>query len=1349
MKKPYAIGLDIGTSSVGYAIVTEDYKVPSKKIKVLGNTDKTRITKNLLGASLFNKGKTAEETRMKRAARRRYSRRKNRLRYLQDIFTPEMLKVDEAFFHRLEESFLVEEDKTYESYPIFANEEDEKSYHQEFPTIYHLREQLANSHEQADLRLIYLAIAHIMKFRGHFLYESAEFDLNNTDLEGVFSAFLELYNQKFGTELIYNPQVSDILTDSISRTGKVERVLALYPSEKKSALAQYLKLLVGNKADFKKVLELDEEAPLQITSDTFEDDLAALVDRIDEEFGDLCQASKSIYDAVILSSILTVSGSEAQAAPLSASMIQRYEEHKADLTALKVFIKQNFSHETFIEVFREQSKHGYAGYIVDAKRTPQEKFYKYMTSLLKGKEGAEVFLDKIERENFLRKQRTFDNGFIPHQVHLQELRAILSHQGHFYPFLKENQEKIETIFTFRIPYYVGPLAKDNSRFAWMDRKTNEPVRPWNFEEVVDKDKAAIDFIERMTLNDLYLPDQKVLPRHSMIYELYTVLNELTKVKFVTENGIEDYFDFDHKKEIVNGLFKMKRKVSKKDLLAFLNTVNIGFRISDIKGVDKAFNANLATYNDFVKMGISKELLDNPENEAMFEDISLALTIFEDRDILKKRLDKYKGILGESVIKSLSRKHYTGWGRLSAKLLNGIRHKASNKTILDYLWDDPAGNRNLMQLINDESLDFRDTIEKNQTGDDTTDLVSLVEGLPGSPAIKKGIRQTIKVVDELIGIMGYEPSHIFIEMARDNMTTSKGKDLSKERLERIKAGFKELDQQTVDLPKDNKELNNVKRYLYYLQNGKDMYTGQDLDLSRLSDYDVDHIIPRSFKKDNSIDNLVLTSSEKNRGKSDDVPSQDIVKRMKPFWGQLKKSGLLSERKYMNLTKGERGGLTEEDKAGFIHRQLVETRQITKHIARLLSSRYNGTNTDKKVKVVTMKANLVSHFRKNFELYKVRDINDYHHAHDAYLNAVVGQSLLKVYPKIERDLVYGQFKRVNYTYKDKATQEKYFYQNIMKFFYKTDKVVDPETGEIVWDSSTALPVIKKVLSYRQVNIAKKTEVQTGEFFNALPVTKSESNKLIPLKKGQSTSKYGGYSSPNTSYVIFVRGDKNIDGKVKHVKELVGINIFESRDFEKNSADFLIQKKGFESIIKISVIKVPIYSLFEFEGGIRWRLVSVHRHFEDSPWKGKGEIHRANQIVLEQKFVTLLYHCQKLDQSLSSVHFKYLENHRSEFSELFEVLITYAEKFIQKSKVVKKLKDEWNNKKENVDIKLLSKSFIELLVFTQAGEFSNNLQFIDAVVTPGNMRYQSVKKCTDSTLIHQSVTGLYETRIDLGKL
>lgn len=118
-KKNYSIGLDIGTNSVGWAIITDDYKVPNRKMKVLGNTDKQSVTKNMMGVLLFDNGEAAEARRLKRTARRRYTRRKNRLRYLQEIFVEEMNRVDSAFFHRLEESFLVAEDKEADSHPIF------------------------------------------------------------------------------------------------------------------------------------------------------------------------------------------------------------------------------------------------------------------------------------------------------------------------------------------------------------------------------------------------------------------------------------------------------------------------------------------------------------------------------------------------------------------------------------------------------------------------------------------------------------------------------------------------------------------------------------------------------------------------------------------------------------------------------------------------------------------------------------------------------------------------------------------------------------------------------------------------------------------------------------------------------------------------------------------------------------------------------------------------------------------------------------------------------------------------------------------------------------------------------
>lgn len=1367
--KPYSIGLDIGTNSVGWAVITDDYKVPSKKMKVLGNTDKHFIKKNLIGALLFDEGTTAEDRRLKRTARRRYTRRKNRLRYLQEIFSQEISKVDSSFFHRLDDSFLVPEDKRGSKYPIFATLVEEKEYHKKFPTIYHLRKHLADSKEKTDLRLFYLALAHMIKYRGHFLYEES-FDIKNNDIQKIFSEFISIYDNTFEGKSLsgQNAQVEAIFTDKISKSTKRERVLKLFPDEKSTGLfSEFLKLIVGNQADFKKHFDLEEKAPLQFSKDTYDEDLENLLGQIGDDFADLFLVAKKLYDAILLSGILTVKELSTKA-PLSASMIERYENHQKDLAALKQFIQNNLPAK-YDEVFSDQSKDGYAGYI-DGKTT-QEAFYKYIKNLLSKFEGADYFLDKIEREDFLRKQRSFDNGSIPHQIHLQEMNAILRRQGEHYPFLKENKEKIEKILTFRIPYYVGPLARGNGDFAWLTRNSDQAIRPWNFEEIVDQASSAEDFINKMTNYDLYLPEEKVLPKHSLLYETFAVYNELTKVKFIAE-GLRDYqfLDSGQKKQIVNQLFKEKRKVTEKDIIQYLHNVD-GYDGIELKGIEKQFNASLSTYHDLLKIIKDKAFMDDAENEATLENIIHTLTIFEDREMIKQRLAQYDSLFDEKVIKALTRRHYTGWGKLSAKLINGISDKQTGNTILDYLIDDGEINRNFMQLIHDDGLSFKEIIQKAQVFGKTNDVKQVVQELPGSPAIKKGILQSIKIVDELVKVMGHAPESIVIEMARENQTTARGKKNSQQRYKRIEDSLKNLasglDSNILkENPTDNIQLQNDRLFLYYLQNGRDMYTGKPLEINQLSNYDIDHIIPQAFIKDDSLDNRVLTSSKDNRGKSDNVPSLEVVEKMKAFWQQLLDSKLISERKFNNLTKAERerGGLNELDKVGFIKRQLVETRQITKHVAQFLDARFNKevTEKDKKnrnVKIITLKSNLVSNFRKEFGLYKVREINDYHHAHDAYLNAVLAKAILKKYPKLEPEFVYGDYQKYDlkrYISKsrepkevEKATQKYFFYSNLLNFFkeevhYADGTIVKREnieyskdTGEIAWNKEKDFATVKKVLSLPQVNIVKKTEVQTGGFSKESILPKGNSDKLIPRKTKDilwDTTKYGGFDSPVIAYSILLIADieKGKAKKLKTVKTLVGITIMEKATFEKNPITFL-ENKGYHNVRKENILCLPKYSLFELESGRRRMLASAK------------ELQKGNEIVLPVYLTTLLYHSKNVHKLDEPEHLEYIQKHRYEFKDLLNLVSEFSQKYVLADANLEKIKNLYADN-EQADIEILANSFINLLTFTALGAPAA-FKFLGKDVD--RKRYTTVSEILNATLIHQSITGLYETRIDLSKL
>ena len=1365
-KKNYSIGLDIGTNSVGWAVITDDYKVPAKKMKVLGNTDKKYIKKNLLGALLFDSGETAEATRVKRTARRRYTRRKNRLRYLQEIFAEEMTKVDESFFYRLDESFLTTDEKDFERHPIFGNKADEIKYHQEFPTIYHLRKHLADSSEKADLRLVYLALAHMIKFRGHFLIEG-ELNAENTDVQKIFADFVGVYDRTFDDSHLSEITVdaASILTEKISKSRRLENLIKYYLTEKKNTLfGNLIALALGLQPNFKMNFKLSEDAKLQFSKDSYEEDLGELLGKIGDDYADLFTSAKNLYDAILLSGILIVDDNSTKA-PLSASMIKRYVEHQEDLEKLKEFIKANKS-ELYHDIFKDKNKNGYAGYIENGVK--QDEFYKYLKNTLSKIAGSDYFLDKIEREDFLRKQRTFDNGSIPHQIHLQEMHAILRRQGEHYAFLKENQVKIEKILTFRIPYYVGPLARKDSRFSWAEYHSDEKITPWNFDKVIDKEKSAEKFITRMTLNDLYLPEEKVLPKHSHVYETYAVYNELTKIKYVNEQGKESFFDSNMKQEIFDHVFKENRKVTKEKLLNYLNKEFPGYRIKDLIGLDKenkSFNASLGTYHDLKKI-LDKAFLDDKVNEEVIEDIIKTLTLFEDKDMIHEHLQKYSDIFTADQLKKLERRHYTGWGRLSYKLINGIRNKENNKTILDYLIDDGSANRNFMQLINDDTLPFKQIIQKSQVVGDVDDIEAVVHDLPGSPAIKKGILQSVKIVDELVKVMGDNPDNIVIEMARENQTTNRGRSQSQQRLKKLQNSLKELGSNILNEEKpsyiedkvENSHLQNDQLFLYYIQNGKDMYTGDELDIDHLSDYDIDHIIPQAFIKDDSIDNRVLTSSAKNRGKSDDVPSLDIVRARKAEWVRLYKSGLISKRKFDNLTKAERGGLTEEDKAGFIKRQLVETRQITKHVAQILDARFNTKSDEnnkviRDVKVITLKSNLVSQFRKDFEFYKVREINDYHHAHDAYLNAVVGTALLKKYPKLASEFVYGEYKKYDIrkfitNSSDKATAKYFFYSNLMNFFKTKVKYADGtvferpiiETnadGEIAWNKQIDFEKVRKVLSYPQVNIVKKVETQTGGFSKESILPKGDSDKLIPRKTKKAywdTKKYGGFDSPTVAYSVFVVADveKGKAKKLKTVKELVGISIKERSFFEENPVEFL-ENKGYHNIREDKLIKLPKYSLFEFEGGKRRLLASA------------SELQKGNEMVIPGHLVKLLYHAQQINSFNSTKYLDYVSEHKKEFEKVLSCVEDFANLYVDVEKNLSKIRAVADSI-DNFSIEEISNSFINLLTLTALGAPAD-FNFLGEKIP--RKRYTSTKECLNATLIHQSITGLYETRIDLSKL
>ena len=154
----------------------------------------------------------------------------------------------------------------------------------------------------------------------------------------------------------------------------------------------------------------------------------------------------------------------------------------------------------------------------------------------------------------------------------------------------------------------------------------------------------------------------------------------------------------------------------------------------------------------------------------------------------------------------------------------------------------------MQLLSGE-YDFVKELEKAKGSSAFTTLKDEVEALYVSPKVKRSIYQSMKIVDELVGINGCAPEKIFVEMARgpqEKKPTVSRRNKLVELYNACKKDEPEIYKELMS-KKDETEFRRDALYLYFTQLGRCMYTGQPIDINKLYDrtiYDIDHIYPRS-------------------------------------------------------------------------------------------------------------------------------------------------------------------------------------------------------------------------------------------------------------------------------------------------------------------------------------------------------------------------------------------------------------------------------------------------------------------------------------------------------------------------
>ena len=1188
-EKDYFIGLDCGTNSVGFAVTDTEYNI----LKFNG--------KAMWGSHMFDSAVPASDRRVARCARRRLERRHQRISWLQELLSEEIYKVDPTFFIRLNDSRYLPEDKSLEYRDILFHDPEfkDKDFFKKYPTIYHLRKALM-SEEVSDPRLLYLGISHILKHRGHFLFPgdsiSSVLDLNPV-MNNIQNALLSISED---LSLTYDEKlVGEALNKHSSKEKKAALEEAIFLDDKKIK-DTLIKIIVGNKIA-PKALFLDEsyeELPaIEFKKQSFEEvDLPTLEDTLSDDEFMLVINLKALFDWSLLSSVISIE--EGMEPYISNAKVRQFDTNRIQLRILKDAILKYCGKKIYEEFFHSKEAGSFSSYIGknhDAKKSKEfrinkcgtDAFYKKVKAMLspfKDDKDVMYILNAIENDDFLPLLSSYRNSVVPYQLNKLELERILENSSKNFPFLAEADadgitvsEKILSLLTFRIPYYVGPLGTNKqykgNNPPWMKRKEKGRITPWNFTQKVDLEESAERFIRRMTNKCTYCYGEDVLPKQSLTYSRYMVLNELNNLRIKGEK-----LSVEGKQSLFEEVYKTKKKVTLNDIVKF--AVNNGWypkgelRKDDITGIDTDLKASFSSYIDFRELLMEKKLTE--------KDVDLIIqwiTVFsEGGEMLRNRIQRaYGNVLSKEDIKRICRLKYSGWGRFSRKFLCGIKayipELKCNHSIMEALWNTQM---NLMELLSGR-IDFVDQTRKESSIEKLD--YSVVEDLYASPAVKKQIWQSLQIVDEIQKIMKHPPKKVFVEVTRGDdekkPTTSRKNDLAYKlkALAKKNIGFNiEINELINSL--EGKTESDIKRqdklYLYFSQCGKCMYSNEPIELEDLYNtniYDVDHIYPFSKSNDDSLVNRVLVKKVANAKKTNDYPiSDDVRNKMSKFWKMLADNELIPKEKYQRLIRHT--PLTDSDTEGFIKRQIVETNQSVKATIEILKD-YFGKDT----KIVYSKARNVSEFRARFNFIKCRSLNNLHHAKDAYLNIVVGNILdtkysSEFYKKVNGEGYYNISRPFEYKVEgawdvvrvpvQSAEENKFRYEIQGKDIDTVRKTM--RKNNILY---TVQPILKEGALF-DLQIVKKGSKQ-----GALPVKTSDPKLLKLLDSYESktdayeawNNKYGGYNSLKISYFSLV---SHIEKGKKYVS-FIPITIIDSDSCKTDAGltEYCEKELGLQSV------------------------------------------------------------------------------------------------------------------------------------------------------------------------------------------
>lgn len=1360
MGKEYFLGLSMGTNAVGWAVTDSQYHLLRAK------------GKDLWGIREFDEAELSADRRMYRAARRRRQRETARNGLLRDYFADAIQKVDPNFYERLDNSkyFLEDKDEAVRTPNSIFNDKDykDKDYYRDYPTIYHLRRELLNNPAPHDVRLVYLAVSNMFKYRGNFLFASLDVDHVGADISKVYADFVTGLSNTTDITIPAKADaeklVSIIGSRDTTKSKKAEDLLLLWADKKNKPAAAAAKLICGLKADlrvvFKDLAGADEKIEVCFNDADFDDRMGELADAIGDADMEVIYAAKSIYDLGLLSGIGVI-GANGNSRYFSEIRCEEYTKHHEDLNKLKRVMRRHFALAEYDAMFRSGGKGSYSAYVnsynSDTAENRREKrdtklrrnmsdrkqddLYKTIKGYLKNvqgdPEGNEILAD-IDKGTFLPKQLTSENRVIPNQIHARELKTILTNASSYLPFLNDKDEsglttaeRIMKLFTFRIPYYVGPVtekSRENGGNGWVVRKESGRVLPWNLDEKVDLQKTSAEFIQRMVRQCTYISGEKVLPKASLIYERFAVLNELNSLQVDGKR-----ISIELKQGIYRDVYEQGKKVTNARLVKYLIGKGIIKDAEQLSGMNKDANNALLSFGKF--RAVFGERIREKKYQDLAEQIIFWCTVYGDsKQLLKQVLrDKYSAVLSEDQIRLIQGMRFRDWGRMSKAFLElpGVDYSTGEKlSLLDAMWN---YNLNLMELLNTDLFSFKEAVSAFQT----SSLSSLRETKPEdldefyfTAPVKRMVWQAICVVKELEKAIGNTPARVFIDIAQPENERP-------ERKVNRAAMFRELYKKMIKKdPKwgtiiDNAEkdgtIRSKKMYLYLTQMGRDMYTGQPIDLDKLFDnnlYDIDHIYPRQYVKDDSLrNNLILVERPLNRDKSNSYPVAEKIRQAQAkMWHTLLVNKLISQEKYTRLIRDK--AFSDSEMASFIAQQSMKTGQKAYWGANILQHLLPDT------RVICTRPENVSEFRHNFDIPRSELVNNNFHANDAYLDVVVGN-----------------------VYDTKFTQNpmnfiKEYRKDPKKNHYNLGRMYDWDVvrnGVYAWKAENGtedgtIATVREVLRKQSPISTKLTFEVQGALSNATVYGRrtAKPGAYLPVKGSderlKDVTKYGGTTNITTAYFFLVEHTK----KGRRTRSIECLPVYMREAVRKTSEkleEYCVQTLGFiDPVIRVREIK-------------KYALLKVNGYFMRISGRSGSSLmmHNATPLCVSPFWTGYIRKIEKYHNF--GIRDMLITSEKN--IELFQMLeqkytgSIFTARPNNPGKMMAANEDRFNK----LDAEDQAESLYQLLMLSKIGKATGDLTKIGGSATAGTMSCnKDISKMQECTLIDQSATGLYERKVDL---